>query len=241
MWRQLERICGYGFLVLLLIGAVWLAVPDVRSTREAARPSQCRSNLRQIGIALHNYRDQYGSFPPAFIADGHGRPMHSWRTLLLPFLDQRAVYEARVAVLECPSEPASLRGFTSFLAIVGPSAAWPGEQPAGHLEFPDGMESTILVAEVAKSGILWMEPRDLNFDEMSFRLNDAAGRSISSRHTKPGEGDRIRPWTKTVPYVNVLFADGAPKRIRGDTPPETIRVLLTTNGGEEVSLEGREP
>ena len=78
MWRQLERIASYGLLVLLLTGAVWMVVPDVRSSREAARPSQCRNNLSQIGLALHNYRDRYGSFPPAFVADEHGRPMHSW-------------------------------------------------------------------------------------------------------------------------------------------------------------------
>jgi hypothetical protein len=260
MWRRLERIIGYSLLLLLLIGSVWLYLLDVRSTRDAARPSICRNNLKMIALALHNYRDRYGSFPPAFFPDAQGRPIHSWRTLLLPFLDQSALYEqyrfdepwdgphnsqlhaTPMPVLACPSDRSSKARNTSYLAVVGSKAAWLGEQPAGAADFPDGMESTILVVEVADSGIHWMEPRDLNYDDMSFKLNDRASRSISSHHTKPGEGDLgVWPWTKTVPYAHVAFADGWAKRIRGDTPPETIRALLTTNGGEPVSREGLEP
>src|SRR5262249_42952585 len=57
-----------------------------------ARRSQCKNNLKQIGLAMFNYHDAYGCFPPAYIADADGRPMHSWRVLLLPFLDEAARY-----------------------------------------------------------------------------------------------------------------------------------------------------
>ncbi len=48
----------------------------------------CANNLKHIGIALCAYHDAFGSFPPAYVADENGKPMHSWRVLILPFLDE---------------------------------------------------------------------------------------------------------------------------------------------------------
>src|SRR4029453_12945484 len=72
---------------------VALLLPAVQQAREAARRTQCKNNLKQIGLALHNYADVYGSFPPAYIADETDKPMHSWRVLILPFLDQDQLYK----------------------------------------------------------------------------------------------------------------------------------------------------
>ena len=51
------------------------------------------NNLKQIGLAFHNYADAYRSFPPAVIYGPDGKPWHSWRVLLLPFLEQQPLYE----------------------------------------------------------------------------------------------------------------------------------------------------
>lgn len=58
---------------------------------EAGHRSQCRNNLKQIGLALHNYHDAFGCFPPAYVADENGRPMHSWRMLILPYFEHSPV------------------------------------------------------------------------------------------------------------------------------------------------------
>ena len=81
-------------------GGVMLAVVTVgyhlaiafRDAREAARRSQCKGNLKQIGLALLNYHDTFGCFPPAYIADADGKPMHSWRVLILPYIDNAQLY-----------------------------------------------------------------------------------------------------------------------------------------------------
>src|SRR5689334_18892035 len=85
-----------GFMVLLFIAAVLMALllPPVTRGRTQARQSQCRNNLKQIGIALHNYHDIFGSFPPAYIPDEYGHPKHSWRTLILAQLDQAPLYNS---------------------------------------------------------------------------------------------------------------------------------------------------
>ncbi|MBC8288680.1 MAG: DUF1559 domain-containing protein, partial [Planctomycetes bacterium] len=77
-------------LVTLAILAILTALflPATRTPREASRRSQCKNNLKQIGIALHNYHEDHGAFPPAYTMDANGQPLHSWRTLILLYLAQ---------------------------------------------------------------------------------------------------------------------------------------------------------
>ncbi len=88
-------------LVVIAIIAVLVAIllPAVQQAREAARRSTCKNNLKQIGIALHNYHDVYGMFPPGhmdtytdYVSAG-ARHHFSWMTSLLPMLEQNAIYD----------------------------------------------------------------------------------------------------------------------------------------------------
>ena len=87
-------------LVVIAIIAVLIALllPAVQAAREAARRVQCANNLKQIGLALHGYHDVWQTFPPAYLA----RPVTglelgagwAWGTLILPYSEQRPVYDA---------------------------------------------------------------------------------------------------------------------------------------------------
>jgi len=90
-------------LVVIAIIAVLIALllPAVQAAREAARRAQCINNLKQIGIALHNYHDQNGSFPlggvniaPASAGWTGQSNSLSWRALLLPQMEQSNIYNA---------------------------------------------------------------------------------------------------------------------------------------------------
>jgi prepilin-type N-terminal cleavage/methylation domain-containing protein len=124
-------------VVIAIIGVlVALLLPAIQSAREAARRSQCKSNLRQIGIALQLHHDARGRFPPARV----GSPAHpsatdqfavSWSFELLPYLEQQSLYDAHdraarvdaevnaismrtpVSIYSCPSQrsPAADRDF----------------------------------------------------------------------------------------------------------------------------------
>src|SRR5262249_3882058 len=90
----------------------------VQSAREAARRSQCVCNFCGIKLALHNYQKRSGSSPPVYRADAGGRPMHSWRVLLLPFMDQQALYNQYnfAEPWDGPNNSALLKLMPSYLA-----------------------------------------------------------------------------------------------------------------------------
>jgi prepilin-type N-terminal cleavage/methylation domain-containing protein len=84
-------------LVVIAIIAILIALllPAVQQAREAARRTQCKNNLKQIGLALHNYHDVHDRFPPANITMGNccGTPSHiNWAIAILPFIDQAPLY-----------------------------------------------------------------------------------------------------------------------------------------------------
>ncbi len=128
--------CGFTLIELLVVIAIIailiaLLLPAVQQAREAARRSQCKNNLRQIGLAVHNYQSAYGLLPmSAAIPDagyGAGTNNGSWSVhgRILPNLEQGNLYElvdlqvswdstpaingVKVPVYSCPSDPGSDR------------------------------------------------------------------------------------------------------------------------------------
>ncbi|WP_169977310.1 DUF1559 domain-containing protein [Tautonia rosea] len=103
-----RRRLGFTLIELLVVIAIIgvliaLLLPAVQSAREAARRAQCVNNLKQIGIALHNYHDQVNAFPPGAIADesrgsiwaGNSQMSTlSWRALILPQMEGTNQYNA---------------------------------------------------------------------------------------------------------------------------------------------------
>src|SRR5689334_23469471 len=77
-------------VVIAIIGVlVALLLPAVQAAREAARASQCKNNLKQLGIALHNYHDVMRVLPPGWIADKpEGVPGWGWASLVMRYMEQ---------------------------------------------------------------------------------------------------------------------------------------------------------
>jgi prepilin-type processing-associated H-X9-DG protein len=180
----------YLALLLCLLLLFALLEPAVVESRQFSRSMTCRNNLKQIALALHNYAHVNKCLPPAYITDKNGKPMHSWRVLILPYLEEDGPYKQynfnepwdgpnnkkllgnRPQIYVCPnSEEARKQGetCTSYVAIVGSNAAWPGKKPKRpeDIDSGGGLSNTILVAETADVGIPWTKPEDLSLKALS--------------------------------------------------------------------------
>ncbi len=230
-----------GGLALLVLAFVFLMPSHVHGP-EPGRRSRCVSNLKQFGIAVQNYHDQHKSFPPAFIADEHGVPMHSWRVVLLPYFESeellalhsqyrfdepwngpnnRKLLDKAPGLFRCPNDEDN-NSETNYLAVVGPRTVWPGRSNTEYGDIKDGVSRTIAVVECSDSGINWLEPRDVTFDDASLGINNLQTRpAIRSRHSGG---------------ANILFADGAVHFLSDEIPAKTLHALLTSAGGEEVEI-----
>ena len=140
--------------------------------------------MKQIVLALQNYHDAYGSFPPAYVTDQNGIPMHSWRVLILPFIEAQSLYakyrfdepwngphntkllDNMPLCYQCPSSVANRHTtsrFTSYLAVVGERTAWPGKSVTKLADMKDGSSGTVLVVECEAEKVLWTEPETSSF------------------------------------------------------------------------------
>lgn len=139
-----------------------------------------RNNLKSLALAMHNYHDVHGHFPPAVIMGPDGKTPRSWRVELLPYLDQRALYDqyqkneswdsaANKQVLErIPDvfhspydDPESTH--SGYFAIVGTGTVFEGTKGVRIRDITDGTSNTLMIVE-AKRSIPWTEPLDIPFD-----------------------------------------------------------------------------
>jgi hypothetical protein len=219
-------------LAVLLFPIVWPPRPTGHSP-----VSRCRNNLKQIGLALHNYHDKHGHFPPAWTVDEQGNRLHSWRTLLLPYIEQKKLFSVidlskpwdhptnAKARGECPTTYQCDRtdlpdGFTSYKALVGAQASFPPDGSSRRIDdMLDGTSLTGMVVETtAEHSVHWMNPHD----DGGFEFLQLLSAGPTTAHA-----DR--------PYL--LLADGSLQRLRSSIPGETLEALGTHAGGETIDLD----
>ncbi|MFN0199012.1 MAG: DUF1559 domain-containing protein [Planctomycetaceae bacterium] len=232
-FKLVSGILALGF-VLLLIGEFY---PAMRAG-ESSRISQCRHNLKQIGLALQNYHEAFGSFPPAYIADEHGKPMHSWRTRILPYLDEVNRYNEyhfgepwdspanQQLAVSTPEAYRCLSTFfagppylmTSYLAVTGPQTVWTGEKTTTTEGKSDAPKNTVLVIELPQRAVHWMEPRDISIDEAVALLSSLDQRDENGK------------------YLNghLLSSDGQIKAIPHGLSAETWKALFTASADDQA-------
>jgi prepilin-type processing-associated H-X9-DG protein len=198
------------------------------SVKEAARQMRSRNNLKQIGLALHNYQDAFREFPAARIEmqDGKQSKPYSWRVAILPFIEGQALYEQYRFDEDWDSENnlkilAQMPGVfrdpqakedstdTRYLAIVGRETVI-GDKPTKIRDILDGTANTIMIVETKKS-VPWTKPEDIEYS------TDAAFPELTPIYTGG---------------FDALISDGSVRFIKSETDEKTLRAMFTRAGGE---------
>jgi prepilin-type processing-associated H-X9-DG protein len=218
--------------VLSIIGIlVALLLPAVRTGRTAALRAQCTNNLKQIALALRNYESAYKALPPAYSVDSEGKPLHSWRTLILPYLERQRLYEsidlskpwndpANAAALKtgiseyrCPAADCPANR-TTYMAIVAPNGCFRPNKPRQLSEITDDHGETLMVIEVgSEHAVHWMAPTDA--DET---LVMASGPSTKRNHAGG---------------TNAAFVDGSVRFLQSAMPAAERRALISIAGNDK--------
>src|SRR5262245_9461596 len=221
-------------VVVLVLGLlcsgvlVALLLPAVQAAREAARRAQSTNNVKQLCLALHNYHDTFGSFPPAVVKDADGKPLYSGRVLLLPYLEQSVlsqqfdltqpwnssrnmqISQTAIPVFHDPSSP-SASASTDYLFVTGAGTIFEADQATKLMGVTDGTSNTMMIVEVRGSGVNWAEPKDLDICQpMSLPPGNHPGGNI------------------------VGIADGSVRFMSKNVPPEQVRAMATKNGSEVI-------
>jgi prepilin-type processing-associated H-X9-DG protein len=237
-----KRVTGKGMAIAgIVLGSLsvlavplWIALllPAVQAAREAARRAQCTNNVKIITLAMHNYVQEHGTFPPAAKTDADGKPLLSWRVLILPYLEQQTLYsqfhldepwdsptnkplaDKMPDIFQCPSETQLTHSLTTYQVIVDPRSMFTGEPTGVPIAgVTDGTSNTLLVVE-ATTAVPWSKPEDLSLASPDPMLG------MGSKH--PGG-------------LNASMADGSVRFIKTSISPQDLRALATRNGSEVVA------
>ena len=198
---------------------------------------QCQMNLKQLGLALHNYHNDHGHFPPAVVKDKDGAPLYSWRVLLLPYLDQGNLYEQfrrdepwdsphNMALVKympsefgCPAKGRASTYVTQYVAITGDETLWPPDKQTKRAQIKDGLSRTLALVEWPESDIVWSQPRDLPMVEIKRWWQVSP--QTATRKTQHRQG------------VSTLKADGSVGFVQPtQLSAPALRAILTRAGGE---------
>jgi hypothetical protein len=229
-----------------VLGFLALPRPGSRGTHPRA---DCMNNMKRISHALHAYHDDHGRFPPACVLGPDGKPWHSWRTLILPYLGWEDTYDqyrfdepwngpnnrklasSYLHPFMCLSNANSTPGGTNYVAVVGPQTVWPGPDSVSLDDVKDKPETTILLVEIEDSDISWAEPRDVSFAEICGDGSQAGAAPALGRHPDPSY------FYQPEEFTNVALVDASTHSVKISMPSDAWRALLTRDGGEEIDID----
>lgn len=250
-WRWRWTISSVAIIVMLFVAGIsmvgithqiaWLATakePLFSPQLLGSRRMESSNNLKQLVISLHNYHDEHQAFPAGMQTGSQGEALHGWLTILLPYLEQKALYDTidlnqpwngpenkpalatmlrtllirpRAAQEPLDAEGYALSHYAANLHVLG------GTSRVDFSKITDGASNTILAGEAAGNYKPWGHPR--NWRDPAIGIN-----------TSPdGFGG---PWTGGG--AQFALADGSVRFIRSDIDPAVLRALATPAGGEQV-------
>jgi prepilin-type processing-associated H-X9-DG protein len=239
-WALCKKRILLMFLFVLAMVTMLIPIIDWGATsaaRENANRASCLNNLKNLGTAIENHVASKDALPAVFTQDSDGKPLTSWRTRLLPYLERADIYQAyqpkepwdstnnkplakaHIDLFCCPSDASPATPQTNYVAILAPGSAWIPGRGIKFSEIKDNPADSILLVEMKNSGIAWAEPRDLDLNNLPPGITPQ--NLLTSLSAHPG-------------VFNALFADGHVESIPATIPWADFLAMLTIAGGETI-------
>ena len=218
-------------VVCIIVVLICLMLPLLDRSSSSAWRADSKGDLEKIAIALREYESIHHALPPTYTVDSAGKPNHSWRTLILPYLELEELY-ATIDLSKSWDDPANAhaynkemsevfrcaiagcrKGNTPYLAIVAPDSCFRINKPRHYSEITDDHAKTLMVIEVdAKHSVHWMAPQDA--DEQ-FVL-------------KSEPKSKLRYFGGTF----AAFVDGHVEFLDAETPAAEVRAMISISGND---------
>ena len=210
-----------------LLGKVQTVLLSV--ARDNAKKMASINNMKQFGLAMHNYHDANKHFPAAASYSPDGKPLLSWRVAILPMIEYGNLYDQfhldepwdsehnKKLIDKMPAEYRSpkskLKDFRSnYVVPVGPGTVFEGREGMPFKKITDGTAHTILAVEVDDAhAVIWTKPDDLPYDPK-----------------EPSKG--LGGLFKNV-FI-ALFCDGSVHLIELPCPDEKLRAAFSAAAGD---------
>ncbi len=228
-----------GVLIFSVIGASWYAIPALRRGLSVAAQRRDLDSMKSIVVALNDYNARYGTYPTPIVSDVTGKPLYSWRVLILPFLGYEDLFQrfqldqawdspANLALLnEMPSVFASSNApdaqanhEPNFVLLVGTGTAFPPTGPMSAAQITD--DPTVLLVETKAGGIVWTQPGDIDIGKFGVNLGSISMQNIGGQHAT---------------HVVAVDRNGRGMRIPKTTPKLVLEALVTPTSGEKIEGE----
>lgn len=223
------------FSAVVLYG-FWPTFKGLKARRDAIA---CMNNLQRIAVALNEYAAEHGTYPTPVVTDAAGKPLYSWRVLLLPYLGEATLHANfklnepwnspanSMLIAQCPDvyiSPASTSkgSFSNYVLITGTGTIFPATGPLKPAQINDGRDRTLLVVETNNSTTDWSTPFDIDVAKMNPRIGASGVNSIGGTHA---EG------------ASAVFADGEPAWLSINLPPAIVDACITPNGNESLPFD----
>ena len=217
--------------------AAALMLPAVQASRQASRRMQGANQLKQIGLALHNFAQANRVFPAGYSADAKGKPLLSWRVHILPYIEQDGLYRQfhldepwdsphnktlieRMPRIYRAANSKGKPGMTNYLGVGGADGIFVRPTPGSKLgtgfqKIVDGTSNTMMTVEVPdESAVVWTKPGDFS----------------------PNKQNPTKGLLGLVPGgFQAGLADGSVRFISENIDPATLRALFTKSGREVIN------
>ncbi len=236
-----QAIRGLKYLLIFIVFVLWpaftITIYSLPHARDSERHGQCVNLFRQVSWALETYRIVHGAYPPAYSVDETGKPLHSWRTLILPYLGHHDLYkridlkkpwdasvnadvfETHVDSFCCPTLRRSddEGNLTTFMAVVCPGSCLQPGKRRDPAEITNGPKFTLTVIEVdAAHAVPWMSP---------FDANETVVLGLAKSQLPHGK------------QISALFADGTLRPLDAATSAEQWRAMISIAGDDVVTAD----